>query len=145
MISFTYEVSYMRFQNTRTGKRSEARIAEILDGAATPVKRSPVRQLRSAVSRVHGHISTDSRCAESVWGTRKGGKDAVEDRQRRTECDRVAFCSYLARTNFHASRILHGATNNYRHYAVDIQIAFLTPTGRPYFMSRLFVFSSSRS
>lgn len=39
-----------------------------------------------------------------------------------------SFCSYLARTNFHASRILRGATNNYHHYAADIQIAFLTPT-----------------
>lgn len=29
------------------------------------------------MSRVHGHISTDQRCAESrTRGTRKGGKDA---------------------------------------------------------------------
>lgn len=44
--------------------------------------------------------------------------------------DSLAFCSYLARTNFHEARIHHGATNNYRCYTGDIQIAFLTPRGR---------------
>lgn len=39
-------------------------------------KRSPASSV-CHVSRVHGHISTDQRCAESrTRGTRKGGKDA---------------------------------------------------------------------
>lgn len=80
------------------------------------------------VSRVHGHISTDQPLR----------RKPREERTRKREGEgHVAFCSYLARTNFHASRILGGATNNYHHYAVDIQIAFLTPTYFTLFPSSL--------
>ena len=82
---------------------------EILDAA---VKRYVSAARIGRVSRVHGHISTDSRCAESARATRKGRKGRREVEERG---DRATFCSYLARTKLSRElKFCRGATNNYQ-------------------------------